>query len=271
MLCSIGKVTPSAYYKWIKRKNKDNDLENCMKYIFYIKYNKNCGYRTLHSELHDLGIRISYKKTREKMREFGLVCDIRRKKKNKNYVDIKENNKTFPNVLNREFVANKPNEKYCTDTTEIETQEDGIVNCSVILDLFNLQPFGLEVQKSCNSNLTISSIELLNKERNLNGVLLHSDQGITYTNKRFCNLLKDLNITQSMSRKGCPYDNSPIENFWGTLKTEKIYKLKYKPKNIAELREIIEEYIYHYINARKCSRLGYLTPKQYYDKYILSI
>ena len=81
-------------------------------------------------------------------------------------------------------------------------------------------------------------------------------------------LLNSLNVNLSMSKKGCPYDNCVIENFWGTLKTEKIYRLKQKPKNIEELSYIVKEYILFYIYYRKNTALGYLTPAQYYDNYI---
>lgn len=241
-----------------------------MKYIFYVLYSKTCGYRRLHSELHDRNFKISEKKVKEKMKELNLVCEIRRKKPNKNYEkNTDESIKTeLKNILGRNFIAIKPNQKYCTDTTEIETIDDGRVNCSVIIDLFNIAPFGLEITKSCNTELSKASVKKLNTIRNLEGCLLHSDQGVTYTSKSFCDLLTQLNITQSMSKKGCPYDNSPMENFWGTLKVEKINRLHRKPKNIEELKEIIEEYIEFYMNIRKNSKLNYLTPLQYYDNYM---
>ena len=113
-------------------------------------------------------------------------------------------------------------------------------------------------------------MELANS-RNLNGALIHTDQGVTYKNKRYMSLLESLNITLSMSKKGCPYDNCLMENFWGTLKVEKIYRLKRKPKDLKELKEIIEDYINFYVYKRKSAALGYLTPAQYYDKNIKNI
>lgn len=226
----------------------------------------------MYSELKDRGFKISEKKVKEKMHELNLVCEIRRKKPFKNY-DKQANEaikKELKNILDRNFYAYKPNEKYCTDTTEIETIDDGKVNCSAIIDLFNNAPLGLELSKSCNTELTKASVKKLNKIRNLEGSILHSDQGITYTNRAFCDLLNQLKVIQSMSKKGCPYDNSPMENFWGTLKAEKINRLHRKPKNIKELKEIIEEYIEFYMNVRKNSKLNYLTPAKYYDNYMQS-
>ena len=125
-----------------------------MKYIFYTLYFKTCGYRRLHSELHDRNFKISEKKVKEKMKELNLVCEIRRKKATKNYEQNHDEigKKELQNLLNRNFRADKPNQKYCTDTTEIETIDDGKVNCSAIIDLFNIAPFGLEISKSCNTD-----------------------------------------------------------------------------------------------------------------------
>lgn len=271
LLCNIANVTTSAYYKWVKRDfSKNNNLKEIMNHIFFSMYDKTCGYRRMHSELHDLGIKISEKKTREKMSEFGLVCEIRRKKKSKNYDKANGEEKIVKNLLNRQFKPDKPNQKYCTDMTIIETDEAPIY-CSTIIDLFNIQPFGIQLSYSCNTDLAKLSVTELKKHRNLDGSLLHSDQGVTYTSKAFSDLLTSLNISQSMSKRGCPYDNSPMENFWGTLKVEKINRLHKRPKNSEELKKIIEEYFDFYINTRKNSLLGNLTPAKFYDKYIQNL
>lgn len=254
----------SSYYKWLNRDtSKDVTIFEVMQQLFF-KYDKTCGYRRMHSELKDRGFKISEKKVREKMREFGFESEIRRKKKNKTYVKS-DGQKEFENKLNGEFKAESSNQKYCTDMTILETQK-GSVYCSAILDLYNLQPFGLKFSTSCNTDLAEASLMELANNRNLSGALLHTDQGVTYKNKRFASLLDSLNMTFSMSKKGCPYDNCIMENFWGTLKVEKMYRLKNKPKNINELKEIVENYFEFYIYERKSSALGYLTPAQYYDK-----
>ena len=232
----------------------------------YFKYDKTCGYRRMHSELKDRGFKISEKKVREKMKEFCFAAEIRIKKKSKTYTkpEIQED---IENKLNRQFKVDNPNKKYCTDITILETKDEAVY-CSVIIDLYNFQPFGLKFSKSCDTNLAEASVIELAKIRNLNGSLLHTDQGVTYKNKRFIALLNSLNMTLSMSKKGCPYDNCVIENFWGTLKTEKIYRLKQKPKDIKELQDIVEDYLKFYVYERKNTALGYLTPAQYYDKNI---
>lgn len=235
----------------------------------YFKYDKTCGYRRMHSELKDRQFKISEKKVREKMKEFNFNAEIRLKKAFKTYAKS-ETLENIANKLNREFKSSIPNKKYCTDMTILETKE-GNIYCSVIIDLYNFQPFGLKFSKSCNTDLAESSVIELSKVRNLSGALLHTDQGVTYKNKRFIALLTSLNMNLSMSKKGCPYDNCVIENFWGTLKTEKIYRLKQKPENINELQEIVENYIKFYIYERKNTALGYLTPAQYYDKYTKKI
>ena len=232
----------------------------------YFKYDKTCGYRRMHSELQDIGFKISEKKVREKMQEFNFKAEIRIKKTFKSY-SKSEIQQEVENKLNRHFKSNSPNQKYCTDITILETKE-GIVYCSAIIDLYNFQPFGLKFSKSCNTDLAEASLIELSKIRNVSGSLLHTDQGVTYKNKRFISLIESLNMNLSMSKKGCPYDNCVIENFWGTLKTEKIYRLKQKPQNIEDLQNIVEDYLKFYICERKNTALGYLTPAQYYDKNI---
>ena len=234
-----------------------------MQQIFF-KYDKTCGYRRMHSELKDIGFKISEKKVREKMHEFGFETEIRRRKKYKIY-EKTEGQKETENKLNRNFKTETSNQKYCTDMTILETQK-GSIYCSAILDLYNLQPFGLKFSTSCNTDLAEASLMELANIRDLNGALLHTDQGVTYKNKKFVTLLDSLNMTFSMSKKGCPYDNCLMENFWGTLKVEKMYRLKNKPKDVNELKEIVEKYFHFYIYERKSSALGYLTPAQYYDK-----
>ena len=266
MLCEIANIDRSSYYKWLNRDtSKETDLFVAMQQIYY-EYDKIYGYRKMHSELKDRKFKISEKKTREKMSEYGFLSEIRRNKKNKNN-QPSDGQESLENVLNRNFKAYSCNEKYCTDMTFIETKE-GTACCSIIIDLYNFQLFGLKLSKSCNTDLAVASVMELAKERNLNGAIFHSDQGVTYKNKRFVALLKSLGVTFSMSKKGCPYDNCLMENFWGTLKVEKIYRLKNKPQNIEELRIIIEEYIHFYLYKRKSAALGYLTPMQYYDKNV---
>ena len=225
----------------------------------------------MHSELKDRNFKISEKTVRKKMQEFNLNCEIRRRKKSKNYEkkpdEIKE---TIHNELNRNFHTTKPNQKYCTDMTILETKHNSVY-CSIIIDLFNFQPFGLKFSTSCNAKLAEESLNELKNQRDIAGAIFHSDQGVTYKNKEFSNLLKSSKTIQSMSKKGCPYDNCLMENFWGTLKVEKIYRLKYKPENIDELKKIVEDYLEFYVNERKHSALGYLTPMQYYDNYIKSL
>lgn len=269
LLCKIAKIDRTSYYKWLnKDTSKDSTLFEAMQQV-YFEYDKTCGYRRMHSELKDRGFKISEKKVREKMHEFNFESEIRRKKKFKTY-SKPDGQIAVENKLNREFKTDCSNQKYCTDMTAIETK-NGVVYCSAIIDLFNLQPFGLKFSKSCNTDLAEASLIELAKNRDLNGALLHTDQGVTYKNKRFVSLLESLNMTFSMSKKGCPYDNCLMENFWGTLKVEKIYRLKNKPENIEELKAIIEDYFKFYIYKRKSTALGYLTPAQYYDKNIKNI
>jgi transposase InsO family protein len=265
-LCEIIDIDKSSYYKWLKRDiSKEHTLKEQMENIFFI-YDKTCGYRRMYSELKDLNVKISEKKVREKMREYNLSCEVRRKKRSKKYQSSNEEKISFKNILNRKFTSLKPNQKYCTDMTQISTKK-GDVFCSIIIDLFNREPVAYRSSYSCNTDLSIATLLELTTIRNISGSIFHSDQGITYTNKSFVNFLNSFKAQQSMSKSGCPYDNSPMENFFGTLKCEKIKRLKQQPEDKETLDNIIMEYLDFYINTRKNAVLGNLTPKQYYDKY----
>ena len=103
---------------------------------------------------------------------------------------------------------------------------------------------GLKFSRNCNTDLALASLETLTSVTPVNGAILHTDQGVTYKNKRYMQYATEHGMKVSMSKKGCPYDNCVIENFWGTLKVEKIYRLKHMPNNIHELEQIVKDYLY---------------------------
>lgn len=162
--------------------------------------------------------------------------------------------------LNRNFTAKRPNEKWCTDFTYI-FMDDGRkrYNCSII-DLFDKSAVA-----TCNSNhidadLAIKTLKLaLSRNNNLKNILLDSDQGSQYTSQAFTEFCEKNEIKQSMSKAGCPYDNSPMESFYGTFKAEFINKYRFISDE--ELNTATFNYVYEYYNhVRPHSSNGYLTP-----------
>ena len=139
--------------------------------------------------------------------------------------------------------------------------------CTVI-DLFNNEPVARKISDKQDKSLSIDTIKILASKYDLRGSIIHSDQGIHYTNKDYVELLRALGAKQSMSRRGNCWDNAVAESFFSHLKCESIYLMKNKIKDINDVKEVIEEYIDYYINVRPQEKLGGMPPSLYREAYI---
>ena len=199
------------------------------------------------------------------MRELGLQCIVRMKK----YKSYKGAfGKAAPNILNRNFKAEKPNEKWVTDVTEFKLFGQKLY-LSPILDLFN----GEIITYTLQSRPTFDLVETMLKQsleyvKEDDELLIHSDQGWHYRMPQYCRLLKEKNITQSMSRKGNCYDNAVIENFFGIFKYEFLFLQEFD--NLEHFKEELEQYIYYYNHLRIKSRLKRKSPVGYRKKFELA-
>jgi putative transposase len=192
------------------------------------------------------------------MRELGLKCIVRMKK----YRSYKGTvGKIAPNILDRDFHATKPNEKWVTDITEFHLFGEKLY-LSPLLDLFNGEiityTIGSRPVYSLVSRMLDKAFEHLNDEDTL---LIHSDQGWHYQMRQYQQALKERGITQSMSRKGNCYDNAVIENFFGILKSEFLYTQEFD--NIEQFKVELEEYIGYYNHKRIKAKLKGMSPAQY--------
>lgn len=168
------------------------------------------------------------------------------------------------NVLNREFTAERPNEKWVTDVTELKYGQSKKAYLSAILDLYDGSIISYVIGHSNNNNLVFKTLDqaiaLLDGEQ----PLIHSDRGFQYTSHGFKRKIDAAKITQSMSRVGRCIDNGPMESFWGTLKCEKYYLNKYD--TFEELSKAIDDYIHFYNHDRYQKRLNGLSPMEYRAK-----
>ena len=168
------------------------------------------------------------------------------------------------NVLNREFTAEKPNEKWVTDVTEFKYGSSKKAYLSAILDLYDGSIISYVLGHSNNNYLVFKTldqaIELLSGDH----PLIHSDRGFQYTSHGFKRRIDKAEMTQSMSRVGRCIDNGPMESFWGTLKCEKYYLHKYE--TFEELSNAIKKYINFYNHDRYQKRLNGLSPMEYRAK-----
>ena len=189
------------------------------------------------------------------------VLGLKGKQRKNKYKSYKgQVGKIAPNILDRNFSSNKPLEKLATDVTEFNVCDEKIY-LSPVIDMFNNEIVSYSISKSPNFYQTKEMLEeLIPKLPKNTNTILHSDQGWQYQMKEYQNILKENNITQSMSRKGNCLDNSVMENFFGRLKTEMFYGEKFK--SVDTFIDKLKEYIYYYNNERINLKLK-MSPVQY--------
>ena len=262
-MCRFFSVSRSGYYGYVSRMDvpaKDLPLaEKIME--CQERCGKTYGYRRVHIWLERQGIHHNPKTVLRVMQKYNLLSVVRRKKY-RNYGDYLHK---YPNLLNRDFTAERPNQKWVTDISYIKTRQ-GTLYLSVIRDLFDNSIVAYKTGTEQNINLVLSTIRAAKKKEKVTAELqLHSDQGFQYTSHAYFKLTKSYNITPSMSRKGNPYDNALAENFFSILKTECIYRIKLNTYD--EARLIIDEYI-HFYNNERIQLKTKLTPQEMRCQYV---
>ena len=262
-MCRFFKVSRSGYYDYAKRMDIPawdlplaEKIRECQE-----ECSRTYGYRRVHIWLERNGIYRNPKTILRVMQKYGLLSVIRRKKY-RNYGDYLHK---YPNLLNRDFSAERPNQKWVTDISYIHTKQ-GVLYLSVIRDLYDNSIVAYKTGTEQNINLVLSTIREAKKKEKVTAELqLHSDQGFQYTSHPYFKLTKEYNITPSMSRRGNPYDNALAENFFSILKTECIYRVKLQ--TYEEARLLIGEYIYFYNNQRIQLKTK-LTPLEKRCQYV---
>lgn len=237
----------------------DRELELKQKiYDLFHTHKGRYGYRRITSALRSDGIKINHKRVQRLMIKQGLKSNVRPKRYKSYLGQIGE---VASNLLERNFTAQKPNQKWVTDVTEFKVA-DQKVYLSPIIDLFNQEVVSYEVRKSAALPLVTDMLKRAISKLSIDdNPLVHSDQGWQYQNRIYINQLKTRGLTQSMSRKGNCLDNAVAENFFGILKTEMYYRESFK--NADELIKAIKEYINYYNNDRIKLKLKGLSPIAY--------
>ena len=172
------------------------------------------------------------------------------------------------NILNREFYADAPNQKWLTDVTEFKYYiglEKHKVYLSAILDLYDRRIVAYVIRDNNNNPLVFDTFDQAIANNPGAHPLCHSDRGFQYTNRIFHNKLEAAGMTQSMSRVAKCIDNGPMEGFWGILKRERYYGRRFTDRK--SLVSMIETYIEYYNNKRLQRNLGVLTPMEKYKSY----
>lgn len=260
------KVSRSGYYNWVKSGCPSPCARDAVTLAVIRKIERdnddNYGVRRVHRSLNDEhGIRCGYGKTARIMRRNGIRAKIRTKyKPQTTKADVSES--VYPNLLNQQFGETEKNRVWLSDITYVRV--NGAWNyLAAVLDLGRRKVVGWALGTNPTAELACRALRnALLKERPSGGLIHHSDRGCQYTSKAYRRLLEENKITGSMSRKGSPYDNAPMESFFQTLKTEHIYKQSFQ--TIEQATASLKNWIDVYYNCRRLhSALGYKSPLFY--------
>ena len=223
------------------------------------------GYRRITTALHNRGIHLNHKTVQRLMKQLGLLCRVRSKK----YRSYKgEVEKIAPNLLNRNFYAEKPNQKWVTDVTEFSLFGQKLY-LSPILDLHNGYLVSYTIsERPIMSMVTTMLTKAFETIPDGTGLILHSDQGWQYQHKQYQQMLKSKGIRQSMSRKGNCLDNAVMENFFGLLKSELLYLQQFQ--SMEHFKQELVEYLDYYNNHRIKAKLKGLPPAIYRQQALLA-
>jgi putative transposase len=225
------------------------------------KHRGRYGRRRMTPEIGEkLARKVNHKRVGRLMREHGLQSHKRRRFRVVT-TDSKHTHPVAPNVLERDFQAAAPNQKWLADITYIPTDE-GWLYLALVLDLYARKLVGWAMSETMPQELTLQALEVALGWRDPHGGLVHhSDRGSQYAANGYREKLKALGITVSMSRKGDCWDNAPMESVNGTLKVECVNDEHFATREQAR-REIVE-YIGYYNTERRHSSLGYVTPAEF--------
>lgn len=262
-MCRFFEVSRSGYYGFVKRMDKpakDLELSQLIREC-QIETKQTYGYRRVAIWLERKGIHHNPKTILRVMNKYSLLSVVRRRK----YCNYSQALHRYDNLLNRDFNADRPNQKWVTDISYIKTSQ-GFLYLSVIRDLYDRSIVAYKTSTNQNINLVLNTIRVAKrKEKVTTDLQLHSDQGFQYTSHAYFKLTQSYHITPSMSRRGNPYDNALAENFFSILKTECIHRTKIK--TFDDARRLIDDYIYFY-NHQRIQLKTKLTPLELRSQFV---
>jgi len=272
MMCRLLSVKRSGYYHYKKsgivveasKRQETLTLQSAIK-LEFIASRRYSGARRIKSKLGLKGLLVSRSRITKLMKQIGLMVKTKRKFRPAT-TDSKHNSPVAPNLLNREFKAKAPNQKYVGDITYIATTQ-GWLYLATVIDLFSKKVVGWSIDTHMKTTLVNSALTMAFKSRTPKaGLLWHTDQGAQYASKEHRALLEKYNITQSMSRKGNCWDNAVAESFFATLKLE--YRANSSLPTQKEAREQLFEYIEVFYNRQRLhSSNGNISPSEYERLY----
>jgi transposase InsO family protein len=261
-------VSRSGYYRYINAKPSVRESESRALLsrirLIHKESRETYGSPRIYAQLQEEGEACSRKRVAKIMKKFGIEAKMN--KRFKTTTRANPNAIAAPNLLQQQFKAQKPNEKWVADLTYVATDE-GWLYVATVLDLFSRRIMGLAMSERITAALVSQALQqaLIHRAPPAN-LLHHSDKGAQYTSKQFLNLLKANHIIPSMSGTGNCFDNAAMESFYHTLKTEHVYFESYKSRQEAQ-RSIFEYVEVFYNRKRRHSTLGYCAPMVFEENW----
>lgn len=259
-LCRNLDVTTTGFYAWQTRPEsqhaRDDRRLKVLIHTSFVESRRNYGSPRVHDDLIDLQERVSRKRVVRLMQEAGLKARVRKRYK---HTTMSEHDQPVAaNLLDRQFKADAPNQRWVGDTTEFVIGTSSKLYLAVILDLFSRFVVGWAVSAVNDRHLTIKALEMALKRRCPgSGLLHHSDQGCTYASEDYQDVLDAHGIVCSMSRRGNCYDNAVMESFFSTVKNELADQFASNGDAKMELFDYIEVF---YNQRRRHSTVGRISP-----------
>lgn len=263
-MCRVLNVSRSGYYQWGKRTPSRRKLFNNKLSLeinrIHIEVMQTYGSPRMHAELCGLGYVVGRGRV-ERLMSSNNIQAVQAKRDKRAY-KLREAQQPEPNLLDRNFVSIKPNEKWVSDITFIETAE-GWLYLAVVLDLYSRAIVGWSMSSRPNAALVRAALKMAIEQREQpRGVLVHSDQGAQYKAVSYRQDLDEYEMVCSMSRRGECHDNAVVESFFHTLKAELIHKQCFKTR--AKAKQAIFKYIELFYNRRRRhSSINYQAPLEY--------
>lgn len=271
-MCRIAGVSHSGYYNWLhgasaRQEHADADradFELILEAYRFRGYAK--GARSIHMRLLHTGKRMNVKKVRRLMKKFDLVCPIRRPNPYRRMAKEMQTSHVAPNVVNREFRIHGARKILLTDITYL-FYRGGKCYLSVVMDAYTKEVLAWCVSESLAVDFVLLTVDRLRQEHGMSldeKVIVHSDQGCHYTSNAFIARLRDADFVQSMSAKGCCWDNAPQESFFGHMKDEIKAEVS-KCQSFLKVRELLEDWMDYYNHDRYQWDLLKLSPSEYHE------
>ena len=266
-MCRVLGVSRSGYYAWRKRPQSQRQRQNRLLTVqiaaIFRASRQSYGSPRVRAELRAQGVRCAAKRVARLMRQAGLSARRARRRVRTTTADPTLG--VAANLLNRDFTASAPNQKWLADITYLPTHE-GWSYLAVVLDLFSRRVIGWAMRATLERDVVISALEqALQQRRPVHDLMHHSDRGSQYASLEYQHQLAGAGISCSMSRTGNCWDNAPMESFFGSLKSE-LGQQAYASR--AAACSAVFDYIEHFYNRqRRHSALGYLSPAAYEQQY----